>query len=514
MTDEDLIIDQSRYHDAADNLKPSLRKWNPARGLTGDMESIPDKRPIMFRAWDLIRNSSTIKSIVSTKAAGVIGSGLKVSPSIDYKTLGITKAEAKEKNALISRYFNMWAKSEMSSADRKNNFYMLQMRIFFNFWVSGDCFGIIRNNDILSPGRYPFSLTVEGIDADMVINPISSYPTNRIAGGIEINQYGEEIAYHFRKIDLDSQSYSNYFVYDVVRIPKFGEDSGRRNVLHVHVPLRFNERRGVSALAPLMEPAKMVDRLDKSELTATVISSFFTAFIESESGNGLDLPTDSRGDIELGSGNVVPLAKGENVTFANPNRPNPNFAAFEDNFWIKMAASQGVPVEMVKMNYVSSYTAARAALLQAYELFKIDRQNFAFCFNQPIYEEFLHEIYLRNLVELDGFLTDPLKRMAWCSSNWVGDAMGMIDPVKEITAARMARQEQIKTGDQINRELTGNNYLETLEQLDDENQERIDRDMLLPYEYDQITNRIDAERKASAAENTNGQTADNTNGVV
>jgi capsid protein len=112
-----------------------------------------------------------------------------------------------------------------------------------------------------------------------------------------------------------------------------------------------------------------------------------------------------------------------------------------------------------------------------------------------VYEEFVDEIVLKNLIELPGYLLNPLNKMAYLRCNWVGDSMGLIDPVKEITAAKMARQEQIKTSDDISREMTGRSYQENLDVLDDENQERKNKDMLFPDEYDRQTKRLAVEKQ-------------------
>ena len=273
-------------------------------------------------------------------------------------------------------------------------------------------------------------------------------------------------------------------------------------------PVRFYERRGVSRLAPIMEALKQTDRYEKAELMATIINSMFTAYVKSSSDNfdtGLGVDEDGQPindrDVYMGNGTVQFLNPGEDIAFADPKRPSKNFEAFEQAFMTKISSSLGLSVEMVQNRFTSSYTAARAALIQAHHQFKIDRQRFAFYFNQPIYQEFVTELVLRGLVDLQGFISNPLMKSAWLKAGWVGDSMGLIDPVKEMQAATMARKEQLKTSDELNREISGRPYLETLEQLDDENQERQDREMLMPDEFDRESKRIEANAKKETAEN-------------
>lgn len=489
------------YYDSAGINKKSFREWTPGRGVTGDDESIYNQKPITARVWDLIRNNPKINSILTTLSSGVIGTGLKVCPQIDYKTVGITKKEAKKLNSELSLLFDSWAKSEGSTTDRKNNFYMLQTRLYLNYVSSGDCFGIFRNNSNISrKNKYPFDLTIEGVDSNMCCNPVNQLDTNTLAGGIEVNQYGEEIAYYFRKLALNDLSLNNNWNYETTRVPKYGSRSGRRNVIHIHTPLRFNERRGVSVFAPILESMKQLDRYEKSELMATIISSYFTAFIKTEFGDGINMEKNQYDEPTLSSGGISRIGIDEDIVLANPNRPNANFASFMGAYDVKMASVVGLSAEMVDKKYTSSYTAARAALNDVYALFLIKREEISFLLNQPAYEELITECVLKGRIVLPGFLTDPAKKAAYLKTSWVGSAMGDLDPVKTATSARIMRQEHIKSSDQITREITGQNYMDTLEQLDDENQERQERDMLFNDEYDRETERFDAQRKIEDSE--------------
>lgn len=499
------------FFDSAGTEKNSFTNWNPPQGLTGDDENIESQKPISARVHDLIRNNSTANSLLSTLGNGVIGTGLKVLPQIDHKTLGISKEEAKEKGKELLRYFNLWATSEYSTTDRKNNYYMLQMRLFKNQCLGGDSFVILRNNSqIHKTKKFSFDLTCEGVDSGMCCNPVNVQNTPRLAGGIETNIYNEEIAYHFKKIDQDMPYYNN-FVYETTRILKHGQRSGRRNVIHIHTPLRFSERRGVSMFAPLVEAIKQMDRYEKSELMATVISSYFTAFVKTQNGEEIASGKDPYGRPTMGSGNLTYLNEGEDITLASSNRPNPNFAAFEDAYWTKFTSAMGMSGELTKIKYDTSYTAARAALQTTYKNFLIRRMEFNFECNQPIYEEFVNELVLRKIIELPGYLTDPLKKQAWLKTSWIGDAMMTLDPVKEATAAKLLRQEGIKSSNQNNLEITGRTYEETIDQMQEEKELREEKEMLFPDEYERETKRFDAQRKIDNLERVEETTGDNEN---
>ncbi|MGH7186739.1 MAG: phage portal protein, partial [Pseudomonadota bacterium] len=81
------------------------------------------------------------------------------------------------------------------------------------------------------------------------------------------------------------------------------------------------------------------------------------------------------------------------------------------------------------------YSAARAALLEAWAFFKMRRVWLAGRFCQPVYASWMEEAVSLGRIAAPGFFDDPLKRWAYLASQWVGDGPGAIDPLKEVQAA-------------------------------------------------------------------------------
>ncbi len=95
-----------------------------------------------------------------------------------------------------------------------------------------------------------------------------------------------------------------------------------------------------------------------------------------------------------------------------------------------------LPYEVLIKHYTSSYSAARAALLEAWAFFRCRRDWLATDLCQPIYETWMDEAVARGRIDAPGFFDDPMLRHAWLGSQWVGDGPGAIDPLKEVGAAR------------------------------------------------------------------------------
>ena len=109
-------------------------------------------------------------------------------------------------------------------------------------------------------------------------------------------------------------------------------------------------------------------------------------------------------------GTVIHLAENEDIKFGNPSMPVTGFDAFVKSFCQQIGASVGIPYEVLLKEFNSSYSASRAALLEAWEEFKMRRSWFVADFCQPVYEVWLAESVARGRLKAPGFFDDPMVR--------------------------------------------------------------------------------------------------------
>src|SRR5690606_12542726 len=119
---------------------------------------------------------------------------------------------------------------------------------------------------------------------------------------------------------------------------------------------------------------------------------------------------------------------------ANPGRPNAGFDPFVLAVLRQIGVALELPYEVLIKHFTSSYSAARAALLDAWRFFRRRRAWLARKFCQPVYEAWLADAVATGLVDAPGFFADPVRRASWCGARWIGDAPGQIDPQKEVDA--------------------------------------------------------------------------------
>lgn len=118
----------------------------------------------------------------------------------------------------------------------------------------------------------------------------------------------------------------------------------------------------------------------------------------------MDNASHSMNEYEMGPGQVEHLAKGEDIKFGNPNIPTAGFEQFVKTLCKLMGGAIEMPYELLLKEFNASYSASRAALLEAWEAFKMRRTWLVDSFCQPAYEIWLAEAVARGRVIAPGFL--------------------------------------------------------------------------------------------------------------
>lgn len=432
---------------------------------------------------DLARTSPIAVGAINTNIDRVVGTGLALSAQPNLRVLGWTAEEAAEWKATTQNEFSMWADSTDCDITAQHTFYELQGLVLRAVLESGDAFSLLP--DATATPMQPYRLRVQVLEADRVGNPMGQADSPTVAGGIEIEaEGGRPRRCHVYKSHpgglLPGQTGTMYAGDWVDMIGR----TGRRRILHHFRKLRPGQPRGLPYLAPIIDCIKQISRYTEAEIMAAVITSYFTVFIEAPGGNTAPVfgATDGAGgvsdEIGLGMGAVVGLAPGEKVQTANPARPNPNFEPFILAVIKQMGMALGLPYELLVKQFNASYSASKAALLDAWVYFRSVRTWLALSFCQPVYETWLAEAVAIGRISAPGFFTDPLMRWAYTRAAWPGDSMGSIDPKKEVEAYIAAVDARLMTRERAEWELFGTDFNDTFDPKKSEEQRLKAADML------------------------------------
>lgn len=470
------ILNSGYSNYGASTTKKSLVGWLHAGG--SHREDIEDNiSTLRQRTRDLYMGVPIANGAVKTMRTNVVGRGLHLKPTIDADVLKITPDEAHELERQIEREWQLWAESPDCDMERLDNFYELQQLAFINWLISGDCLAVLPVKPRINQ---PYDLRVQLIEADRLSSPNEcDTMDNQIIGGVEVDQYGEVVAYHIA--NHHPLSYAGEEI-KWQRVQAYGEKTGRRNVIHLMNRERIGQRRGVPFLAPVIESLKQLGRYTDAELVAAVVSGMFTVFIEkaeasSEDSIGSMIPEEEQVDaadessIELAPGAVIDLNEGEKAHDMNPGRPNANFGGFVEAICQQIGAALEIPYELLVKRFNASYTASKGALEEAWKMFRMYRDWLSKDFCQPVYEEWLAEAVAKKRIKAPGFFTDPLIRKAYCKAQWNGPAKGMLDPVKEVNAAEKRVANGFNTRSNETMEITGGDFYNNIEQLKREEKE-------------------------------------------
>lgn len=450
--------------------------------VSGNNALLPDLPALRSRSADLYRNVAVARGAVSTMVSNVVGTGLQARPRIDREYLGLSEEQANDLQKQFRREWDLWAYSAECDLSRSLTFDGLQTVALRATLIDGDVFAAKRY--VERPGS-PYGLKIQLIEGARVLNPNRTADSATLRAGVEIDANGAPIAYHVASRHPDEFMTGNEPL-AWSRVPVFGEQSGMRQILHLFQPSGVGVMRGEPFLAPAMEPLKQLGKYTEAELMAAVINSCFAVVTKTTSGEGIDMnpsgETDVKGDeIVLGApGTMVDLGENESLEGFTPGRPTAAFDPFMQAILRQIGMALELPYEVLVKHFQSSYSAARAALLDATRLFRNRRDWLAWSFCQPCYEAVLIEAVARGRISAPGFFGDAAVMQAWTGCDWIGPTPGQIDPVKEVEANTMAVEQGFKTREQATIELTGGDWSANHEVRVREEKMRRDGETVLP----------------------------------
>mgnify|MGYP002623863383 CR=1 FL=1 len=461
----------------ASRVHPGTAGWvstskSPAEDISENLELL------RARSRDLYSGGGPLgRGAIDRLTLNAVGPGLKLSARIPGEMLGLNEDETKNLNDKIEAEFDYWAENKLCDYYRQMNFYELQNLAFKSVLLNGDCL-------ILMPYRtdknFLYDLRIGIIEGDRLQNPLIRPRGAILDQGVELNEKGIPVAYHVANRHPYSEL-SGQPLLEYKRVTIYGHLTGRRQILHLMPAERINQHRGVPFLSPVIEQLKQLGRYTDAELMAAVVAGMYAIFFthkltESEYGeeeyaseSGFGQLDDLDFSQQNMSGLVMDLPPGVDPVGVSPARPNSNFDGFVTSLVRQIGGALGIPAELLNMQFTSSYSASRGALLEAWKLFKYWRKWFAVNFCQPLYNEFLFEANLKGRINCPGYFDDDYKQYLYSWCEWTGPAQGQLDPVKEVNAAILRVQNGFSTGQSETMELTGSDFESNAKQIKREN---------------------------------------------
>lgn len=427
---------------------------------TANTELLPDLEMLRSRSHDLYRNAPAARGAIKTIASNVIGAGLLMRSIPDNDLLDLTPSEARDWADRAEELFQRWSDNPLNcDFTRKMTFSQIQRLVNSSQQLSGDVFVLMPW--VKRPGS-DFNLKLQLVDAARVCNPNDQPDTAIIAGGIEYDENQVPVAIHIRTPhpgDLLSYAAPTW-----ERVEYYGVRTGRLNVLHIMEHEYIDQARGEPVLAPVIETLQQISKYSEAELSAAVINAMLAVFVkkpaeEVVTGAYDDDEVQTSNEIpELGTGTWIEGAPGEELQVVNAARPSNQFDPFFTATMKQVGMALEIPFEVLMKQFNSSYSASRAAILEAWKSWKVRRAWLVSTLCKPVYEEFITECVLTGKIDAPGYLESLEIKSAYLKTHWVGPTQGQLNPVVEVEAANKMVESGFTTRSMAAAELTGQDF--------------------------------------------------------
>ena len=434
---------ETRWRGASRTLR-SMAGWRTNAGSARTDLTRAERETLYSRSHDAYRNHMIGRAAVTRVRTNVVGTGVQMHADVNAKALGITEDAAAELNEVINSEFKLYYDNP-AEVDIEGclDGAGLQSLALVNAMLGGDCWALTPFRE-MHGGIY--GLKVQLIDAARVSNNNLQFDTEFLQDGVELTREGAQLAVWIRNrhpadklVIAEGDKWQRYDVYG---------PSGARRIMQI-----FNEKdrigmtRAPPFLAPILEPLQTLEQYTRAELMAAVVAGLFTVFIKKplqqfdDKGNAINAlagaTNNAKGtaaDITLGNGLVVDLGPGEEASDSKPGRPNNNFDPFFMSIVRQIGAALEIPVDELLLSYQSSYSAARAAMLQAWRFYSMRRWWLVQQFCQPHYQLWFDEAVARGRIKVTDY-ADPKRRKAYQNAVWIGPARGAMQEKDEVEAA-------------------------------------------------------------------------------
>lgn len=458
----------------ASQRKIANEAWKAISGSADD-DIIYNLPLLRIRSRDLFMGAPLAGAAILTLRDNAIGNGLNHIPQVDGEYLGLTKDQTSEANKLIKDEFSLFSESIECDWNRRSTFGELTALAYVNKSISGDVLGLLPMKDRKGS---PYSTRIRLIEADRVCSPFIFYGdkefTNdgarKVFGGVELTNDGEVDAYWVSPIHPGSSLFISARTEDYVRVPAFGEETGKPSAMLVADMERPEQRRGVPLMAKCLTELKQMQRYIESTTIREVIKSYFTCFVESSMPSSdmfdrlisdddiEDLISRNPYDVKLGPAIVNWMRPGDKISFPVNSGPDAQFEPYIVALCKFVGACLGIPFEVLLKQFNASYSASRAAILEFWKRVRVERKLMVNQWCQPIYVAWMMEAIARGVWEARGFFEDPRIFRAWTRCMWTGSSPGSIDPLREINASERKVRLGVSTLEQECLEINGSDW--------------------------------------------------------
>lgn len=431
--------------------------------------------------WDSTHGGALLQRLVDN----VIGTGLKLEYAPIWELVSSPMDdEAKRKFCReVELKWYAWASSHEPDATGRRNLDELQGFAFMNALRDGEVPTALRYD---GDAQRVCPLNLQFYDPDQIVTPYDT-PTidaaksrgNEIHDGVEVTSSGKPVAIYIQA-DYASKP---------VRFPMRG-DIRQLFLLPALLDLP-GQVRGTGILGPVLHDLQKLSDYELFELEAALLNAIIAVYIapSAESDTRTNIASVMGGGVKSRSGSVGSestaetggetrirqaglfvgnLKRGEDIKSFDTKRPNVNFDAFVSSITKYLSARLSVPIEALEMAFKNNYSASRASLIMFWQTVERWRVFFKSQWLQPVFEAWFGEMVARKEIKAPGYGDTPLQTRAWLATNWIGQSMPSIDPLKDANADDVRIAQGSTTRERVAQEYNGSDFYDNRKKQDAE----------------------------------------------
>jgi lambda family phage portal protein len=393
-----------------------------------DADLRKDLKTLRQRARDLGQNNDYVRNALRVIENNVVGQGITMQASVRMRRGGRMDDAA---NSAIEASWAKWKRARYCHVAGILSFADIERLAIRSAAESGEVF-IRMVRQAMGGGRVPLSLEVIEADRlDVDLNEVARNTGNDIRMGIERDQWGRPVAYHFRvQHPGDYPLATGTTDSRTVRV-------SADEVLHLYRVERPGQTRGFPWIASAIMRMHHLNGYTEAEVIAARAEACRMGFITSPEDDAMqDVTMDDQPVSNFEPGKIERLLPGETYQEAKPSRPGGQYEPFVRAMLRSMAAGIGVSYATLSRDYSeSNYSSSRLSLLDDRDQWRVLQSWMIECFHRRVFEEWLDRAVLSGELQLAQYELNPapFREVRWIPRGWQ-----WVDPAKEMGAYKEA----------------------------------------------------------------------------
>jgi lambda family phage portal protein len=357
-------------------------------------------------------------------------------------------------NSIIEDAWRKWGKKKNCTAQKTLSFRQVCNLVLNSRWRDG---GFLIRYVEGFPNEFGFALQLIEIDHLDHFYNVPNYQGNEIRMGVEINSWGEPVAYYLWTRHPGDYNAATAFKRD--RIPA-------SEILHLYLPERAHQTIGAPEAAASMSRLNQLNGYEEAEVTAARVGACKGGYIESERPEEFDGSEDGTGNQveEMEPGVVRQLSPGEKFVEHDPKHPNSAYGPFTKTTLRGAAAGMMMSYNSVANDLEGvNYSSIRAGVLEDREEFKVQQEDFIEDLCEVVFARWLPFAILSGQVAL------PMAKLQKFldGQSWQGRRWPWVDPLKDVQASIMALEKRLASRTGILDD-NGEDFEELLDEIEEE----------------------------------------------